>query len=182
MIWRLATEASIKIYGPALETLGVGKSERVNQKTLPPQYAYLHGIAESEKPANLRVHLRGDPENLGDEAPRRFLAVLSDREPLPFRQGSGRIELAEAIARHPLTARVIANRIWNLHFGRGIVRKRAEGFDYRAPAPPRVDSGHAPQRQGSMPRQHSPSSGNAQARHSRPRQWQWKSFRGRKAR
>jgi len=92
------------------------------KKTLPPQYAYLHGIAESEKPANLRVHLRGDPENLGDEAPRRFLAVLSDRAPLPFRQGSGRIELAEAIARHPLTARVIANRIWNLHFGRGIVR------------------------------------------------------------
>jgi ATP-dependent RNA helicase RhlE len=62
--------------------------------------------------------------------------------------------------------------------GRGIVRKRAEGFDYRAPAPPRTNSGHAPRQPGSMPRQgRSPSSGNAQARHSRPRQWEWKSRR-----
>ncbi len=61
--------------------------------------------------------------------------------------------------------------------GRGIVRKRAEGFDYRAPAPPRADSGQPSRRPGPTPRQgHSPSSGNAH-RHSRPRQWEWKSRR-----
>lgn len=91
------------------------------KKTLPPHYPYLHGLAEAEKPANLRVHLRGDPENLGEEVPRHFLAVLSEHEPRPFQSGSGRLELAQAIAGHPLTARVIANRIWSLHFGRGIV-------------------------------------------------------------
>src|SRR5207248_1745311 len=38
-----------------------------------------------------------------------------------YARGSGRLELAEAIIRQPLAARVIANRIWGRHFGRGIV-------------------------------------------------------------
>ena len=91
------------------------------KKALPPQYPYLHTIAESPKPANLRIHIRGNPENLGEEAPRRFLAVLSDGKPVQFAKGSGRLELAEAIANQPLTARVMVNRIWQHHFGRGIV-------------------------------------------------------------
>ena len=50
--------------------------------------------------------------------------VLCDGEPHPFEKGSGRLELAEAIAdaRNPLTARVMVNRIWQRHFGAGIVR------------------------------------------------------------
>lgn len=84
--------------------------------------SYIQGIAESPKARNLRVHLRGNPDNLGEEVPRRFIAVLSQGEPVPFTTGSGRLELAEMIAHHPLTARVIVNRVWQYHFGSGIVR------------------------------------------------------------
>jgi len=91
---------------------------------LPPQYPFLHALRDKPQPANEKVHLRGDRENLGEEAPRRFLSILSKGEPAPFQKGSGRLELAEAIAspENPLTARVIANRVWLHHFGQGIVR------------------------------------------------------------
>jgi hypothetical protein len=90
---------------------------------LPPKYPFLHAIKDSAKPANLRVAIGGNPENLGEEAPRRFLSILCEGEPPAFRKGSGRLELAEAIANpsNPLTARVMANRIWHYHFGKGIV-------------------------------------------------------------
>src|SRR5206468_4305789 len=67
--------------------------------------------------------IRGNPQTLGEEAPRRFLTVLLGDEPPPFTDGSGRLELARAIASpdNPLTARVLVNRVWAHHFGRGIV-------------------------------------------------------------
>jgi hypothetical protein len=94
------------------------------KKTLPPMYPFLHTLKDSQKPANVRVAIRGDAQNLGEEAPRAFLHILCDGEPQPFTSGSGRLQLAEAIASpdNPLTARVIVNRIWQLHFGEGIVR------------------------------------------------------------
>jgi cytochrome c553 len=68
----------------------------------------------------MRVHLRGSPDNLGEEVPHRLLAILGGK---PCEKGSGRLELAEAIASpdNPLTARVIVNRVWQQHLGRGIV-------------------------------------------------------------
>ncbi len=73
---------------------------------------------------NSRIFIRGDARNQGDEVPRRFLEALSDSKPKPFTTGSGRWDLANAIASrdNPLTARVIVNRIWMHHFGEGIVR------------------------------------------------------------
>lgn len=96
----------------------------LRKKELPPKYPFLHVIEESDKPANLKVHIRGNPDNLGEEAPRAFLSILSDGPPKPFSKGSGRMELAEAIANanNPLFARVMVNRIWLNHFGQGIVR------------------------------------------------------------
>ncbi len=91
------------------------------KKGLPVPYSLFHGMRESLQPANFKLHLRGNPFSLGEEVPRRFLAVLSEDEPSSFRDGSGRLELAEAVASHPLTARVIVNRVWHHHFGRGIV-------------------------------------------------------------
>src|SRR5262249_23497850 len=90
---------------------------------LPSKYPFLQIIKDRSQPADSRIQIRGDRNNLGDVAPRRFLAILSPEERKPFTKGSGRLELAEAIAdpRNPLTARVIVNRIWSHHFGRGIV-------------------------------------------------------------
>ncbi|MEX2264226.1 MAG: PSD1 and planctomycete cytochrome C domain-containing protein [Bryobacteraceae bacterium] len=94
------------------------------KETLPPQFPFLHSIKDAAKPADQKIHIRGNRENLGDVAPRAFLHILCDGEPARFTQGSGRLELAEAIAgkSNPVTARVMANRIWQHHFGNGIVR------------------------------------------------------------
>ena len=75
-------------------------------------------------PVTPAVFVRGNPNNRGDQVPRQFLAILSGSERKPFTNGSGRLELAEAIAsdQNPLTARVIVNRVWLHHFGAGIVR------------------------------------------------------------
>jgi hypothetical protein len=70
------------------------------------------------------IFKRGNPANRGDQVPRQFLAVLSPETREPFKNGSGRLELARAIASrdNPLTARVMVNRIWLHHFGQGLVR------------------------------------------------------------
>ncbi len=72
---------------------------------------------------NLPVFIRGNPTRPGKEVPRRFLEVLASGEPRPFRKGSGRLELAEAITTdaRSLTARVIVNRTWGWVFGRYLV-------------------------------------------------------------
>ena len=94
------------------------------KEALPPKYPFLHTIRDGPQPANARVAIRGDAQNLGEEVGRHFLRVLCEGEPKPFIDGSGRLELAEAIAspNNPLTARVMVNRIWELHFGEGLVR------------------------------------------------------------
>ena len=68
------------------------------------------------------VFIRGNPGRPGKQIPRRFLKVLSGPERPPFK-GSGRLELAQAIAdpKNPLTARVFVNRAWMWHFGKGLV-------------------------------------------------------------
>jgi hypothetical protein len=81
-------------------------------------------LVDNPKPYDPVVFLRGSPGNPGPKVDRRFLTILSpDGKPTPFEHGSGRLELAEAIAskNNPLTARVWVNRIWDHLFGRGIV-------------------------------------------------------------
>lgn len=92
------------------------------QASLPPQYSYAHAIKDNATPINERIQIGGVPERLGETAPRAFLSILSEGDPIPFTQGSGRLELAEAIASTPLAARVFVNRVWQHHFGEGLVR------------------------------------------------------------
>ena len=100
-----------------------GRAEAA-RKAVPEKFPFLHAIQDKDNPKNMRVHIRGNRATLGDEAPRGFLAILSPQGPHLFTKGSGRLELAEAIAAadNPLTARVIVNRVWQWHFGEGLVR------------------------------------------------------------
>ena len=80
-------------------------------------------ITDVEKPRDSNVYIRGDRNKRGPVAPRQFLEVLAGPDRLPFYEGSGRRELALAIASrtNPLTTRVLVNRLWAHHFGAGIV-------------------------------------------------------------
>jgi hypothetical protein len=88
-----------------------------------PKPARAMTLTES-KPENLKVHLRGDYLKLGEAAPRGFLRVAGDAPAAIAPKASGRLELARWLTRpdHPLTARVMANRLWLWHFGEGLVR------------------------------------------------------------
>ncbi len=82
------------------------------------------------------IFRRGNPANKGEEVSRHFLTAIAGENPPPFQIGSGRLELAEAIASpsNPLTARVWVNRIWQHHFGVGLVPTPSD-FGTRAPEP-----------------------------------------------
>jgi hypothetical protein len=82
------------------------------------------------------VFWRGNPGRPGPAVPRRFLRLLSGSDRKPFQNGSGRLELARAIAdaRNPLTARVLVNRVWQWHFGKGLVTT-ASDFGVRSDPP-----------------------------------------------
>jgi len=93
-------------------------------------------MADRANPGDSHVFLRGNASNRGPEAPRRFLEVLSAVSSAPFTNGSGRLELAQAITSrdNPLTARVYVNRVWRHHFGEGLVRTPGD-FGVRTEAP-----------------------------------------------
>ncbi len=105
-------------------------------------YAYDGGapramaVEDVPDPKPVHVFLRGNPNNPGVEAPPHFLSCLSSGEPSNFRDGSGRLELAQAIASkdNPLTARVMVNRVWLQHFGAGLVRTPSD-FGLRGDPP-----------------------------------------------
>jgi hypothetical protein len=87
-----------------------------------PVMDFVFAVSEGE-PGDAKIHRRGNPQRLGEKTPRRFLQAVDGREPPKIVSGSGRLELARWLTRpeHPLTARVIVNRIWQQHFGRGLV-------------------------------------------------------------
>ena len=87
---------------------------------------------------SLPIHIRGSHLNLGQPVARAFPAVMQVNHvssPLPEKR-SGRLELAQWMVSgdHPLTARVFVNRVWNWHFGRGLVAS-TENFGKLGDAP-----------------------------------------------
>jgi hypothetical protein len=102
-----------------------------------PMAVPLAGILEDKSSApNPRVFKRGNPVNRGEEVPRQYLEVVAGKQRKPFTHGSGRLEMAEVIAspENPLTARVLVNRVWHLHFGAGLVKSTSD-FGTRADPP-----------------------------------------------
>jgi mono/diheme cytochrome c family protein len=93
-------------------------------------------LVDNKTPQTPRVFIRGNANNRGPEVPRQFLEVLAGPDRKPFEKGSGRLELAQAIASpdNPLTARVIVNRVWMYHFGAPLVRTPSD-FGLRSEPP-----------------------------------------------
>ena len=82
------------------------------------------------------MFLRGNPNNRGPQVPRQFPGVIAGPDRKPFTDGSGRLEMAKAIAdpNNPLTARVMANRVWGHLFGQALVRTPSD-FGIRCDPP-----------------------------------------------
>lgn len=110
---------------------------RSRQRTLearPPLVEKAYAVSEG-KPAAAKVQKKGSPFNLGEEVPRGFLQVLGGQV-VKDTMHSGRLELAQWLTdpTNPLTARVMVNRIWQWHFGKGIVQTPND-FGIRGEAP-----------------------------------------------
>ena len=90
------------------------------KKSMPPQFPFVYGLEEEKEPSDLKVFVRGNPYSFGEDAARAYPSIFNDGHAKRFENGSGRLELAETIAKEPITARVIVNRIWRWHMGRGI--------------------------------------------------------------
>jgi mono/diheme cytochrome c family protein len=122
-----------KSQGERNELLTAVEKWRADGAAAPPRAMALEDLP---KPIEPRVFIRGNSTNLGETVPRRFLRVLSEGEPEAFQNGSGRLELAQAIASpdNPLTARVLVNRVWLAHFGTPLVNTPSD-FGLRSEPP-----------------------------------------------
>ena len=94
-------------------------------------YAIVDGSA-----SDVSIHKQGNPRDLGPKVRRGFLQILGGQQLPENTKGSGRLELANWLtsSAEPLLARVIVNRIWHYHFGRGLVSTPSD-FGVRGTAP-----------------------------------------------
>ncbi len=116
----------------ARSVLGRCKTELAElRRNPPPPIEMANGLQEGGVPESphagvhdVKIHIRGRYDRLGDSVSRRFPRLLAGDKQSQIKEGSGRLQLAEWIAskENPLTARVMVNRIWQHHFGEGIVR------------------------------------------------------------
>ena len=108
---------------PALARVRSLQSRRAEvSKRMPPSIFALMSM-DDENAGNIRVHIRGDHHNLGEEAPRGFLRVIEGESRPQIFRGSGRLELARWLTgpENSLSSRVMVNRVWKHHCGGGLV-------------------------------------------------------------
>ena len=106
---------------------------RIDAPNAPPRAM---AVADAPRATEPVIFLRGNPRNPGPAVPRRAPEVIAGNGRKPFADGSGRLELAKAIASpdNPLTARVFVNRVWAEHFGKGLVATTSD-FGTRSDPP-----------------------------------------------
>ena len=118
--------------GEALVALGKLEAEPLPEVPPQPAIPVAYAVVEGQ-PHDVPLQQRGDPEKPGAAVPRRWLDILGG-EPVAADGGSGRRQLADWIAASPLSTRVIVNRVWQWHFGSGLVRTPND-FGSRGEAP-----------------------------------------------
>jgi cytochrome c553 len=120
---RLIPTEDNKAFVEALDSVDALDTELKALTAAAPEKPLLMAVSDGEI-KDAEVHIRGSHNMLGDVEPRHFLSLVHAQEPIELSpERSGREELAEWLTSdgHPLTARVIANRIWGWHFGKGLV-------------------------------------------------------------
>jgi hypothetical protein len=105
----------------------------VKSASAPPRAMVVNDAANL---CNPRIFVRGNPAQPGEPVPRQFLRILAGDHQRPFAHGSGRLDLARAIASrdNPVTARVFVNRVWMHHFGQPLVQSPSD-FGVRSSPP-----------------------------------------------
>jgi mono/diheme cytochrome c family protein len=140
-----ALKTLIPVFEPGeadqLKTLQSQLEDLTKQPPQTPEMAM--AMVDDAHPSDGVVFHHGNPNNRGIAAPRRFLLALSKPgvERVHWTGDSGRLELAESIASkdNPLTARVFVNRVWQDHFGAGIVRTPSDfGHQGEPPTDPKL--------------------------------------------
>ncbi|MDG1897105.1 MAG: DUF1553 domain-containing protein [Fuerstiella sp.] len=120
-------QKALRQYGDVQKQLSVLKKElsvvQAQQADVPrPEFAF--AVQDRKKSQDWPIQVRGEKGKNGDTPPRGFLSCveLSDEFPIPVEQ-SGRMQLAQWMTHpnHPLTSRVVVNRVWQHLFGRGLV-------------------------------------------------------------
>lgn len=109
--------------GEITPKVAAAKKKAADLAARPPLLRTAYAVTDEESPCNAKIQIRGEPKNPGAEVPRKFPEVLGGMTLPAQAKGSGRLELAGWLSSHsnPLTARVMVNRIWLHHFGRGLV-------------------------------------------------------------
>ena len=125
----------------AADHLAATRAEVTRLQKALPDIPFVMGVKDKPKESleDIALHIRGSPLNLGERVPRSFLHVLEAGTPKVYKEGSGRLQLAQDIAGHPLAARVIVNRVWGWHMGSGLVRTPSNfGFAGARPTHPEL--------------------------------------------
>lgn len=103
--------------------LDAARHEASQHANSPLPFDQAYAVAESKRIEDVPIQQKGDPAKPGPIATRHFLTVLNGSRLRDDDRSSGRLQLADWIVdpANPLTARVMVNRIWLHHFGRGLV-------------------------------------------------------------